>query len=378
MTIALDARLLRHRYLQGIGRVTHELLRRIIPRHPEIQWVFFLHHELEEPFRYSDTVKPVRLFPPARHPVIELLWFEAYLPALVRRYRIDLFYAPAGFLSTRVSIPQVMTIHDLAFLFYPEAYKAAYAWYYRRWYPRYAQKATRIVTVSEATRRDVVQQYQIPAEKITVVPNAASDVFTPLAPEQQHEVRKQWTGGAPYFITVGTIQPRKNLPRLLQAFDQLRASVDHPVKLLVVGRKGWRYAETIAAYERMEHREDVLFLGTVEDAALRNLLAASVALCYPSLYEGFGLPLLEAMRCKTAVMCSNRSALPEVAGDAALLVDPENVEALRRAMLRLLKDTALREQLIARGWQRVQQFSWDRSAQLLEQIFLALLFDKRQ
>ncbi len=375
MTIALDARLLRRQFLQGIGRVTHELLRRIIPRHPEIRWIFFLHHTLEPPFRYGENVEPVRLFPPARHPLIELLWFEAYLPWFVRRYGIDLFYAPAGFLSTRLTIPQVMTIHDLAFLYYPRAYKWSYQWYYRRWYPVYARKAAHIVTVSEATRRDIVRHYGITPAKITVIPNAATAEFAPLTEEAQARIRQQWTQGIPYFITVGTIQPRKNLVRLFQAFDQVRQQVKEPLKLLVVGRKGWRYQEIFAAYQQMRHRQDVHFLGTVNDQTLRQLLAASVALCYPSLYEGFGLPVLEAMQSGTPVICSNRSALPEVAGDAAILIDPEDATDLQRAMVRVFRDPQLRQQLIQRGRQRARQFSWEQSAQQLEQIFLALLSD---
>ena len=370
MHIAVNTRLLLAGRLEGIGRVAHELLQRLPQQLPQARFTFLFDRPHDPQFRYSPAIEAVKLFPPARHPFLYVAWFEGSVAPWLNHHRPDVFFSPDAYLSLRARVPQVPLFHDLAFEHFPHDIDRLHRWHYRTFFPRYARRAARILTVSEATRQDLITTYGTPPERIVVATNACSRSFFPTPPDAQQPCRERFSGGQPYFLSVGAIQPRKNLPLLLRAFDRFKSETGHPARLLLVGRKAWRYAEVERTYAELIHREAVQFTGFVSDADLNALYGSALALCYVSRYEGFGLPLLEAMEAETPVVAAETPALREVGGDAALYVGPDDVEGLAAVLGRLAREPALQEELVARGRQQRQRFDWERSAAVVARVLL--------
>jgi glycosyltransferase involved in cell wall biosynthesis len=292
----------------------------------------------------------------------------------------DLLFVPSHVLPLVHPRRSVVTVHDLGFLYYPEAHTLSQN-LYLRWSTRHnARAATRILADSQATRRDLVHHYSIPNSKIAVVYPGRDETLAPVTdPALLSAVRARYGMAGPYLLYVGTLHPRKNLVRLIQAFGSLlQPSADGPraptagLQLVLAGQKGWLYGEILDQVRKLGLADRVVLTGYVPEADLPPLLSGALAFVFPSLYEGFGLPLLEAMACGTPVICSNVSSLPEVAGDAALLVDPTDSEALAAGLARLVADEGLRRELIERGFRQMQRFSWRRCAeetlQVLEEV----------
>lgn len=316
---------------------------------------------------FAENVTPIVLGPPARHPFLFILWFEWQVRRALKRYKADVFISPDGYLSLGSSIPQLAVIHDLNFEHYPEDLPAMARWYLRRYFPRFAQKATRIATVSEYSKSDIIKQYVQPEDKIDVIYNGVSKSFVPLDPSTIEETRRQYADGCPYFLYVGAIHPRKNISRMLQAYDRFRSSNESNIKMLIVGERYWWNEEMKKTFAEMHFSEDVIFTGHVDFASLCNIMASAFALTYVSYFEGFGIPVIEAMQCQVPVLTSNQTSLPEVAGDAALIVNPFDVGAITVGMERLWKEEELRGNLVQKGITRVAQFSWDHTADRLWQ-----------
>ncbi|MEM0997893.1 MAG: glycosyltransferase family 1 protein [Bacteroidota bacterium] len=361
--IAVNTRLLLSGNLEGIGRFSEEILRRLVHAHPEVRFSFFFDRPYDERFLYGPNVEPHVISPPARHPFLFIAWFEYAVAAKLRRLQPDVFFSPDGYLSLRSRIPQVAVFHDLAFEHFPGDVKKLEAWHYRRYFPRFARKARQLIAVSEFTKQDIVQHYGVPGDKITVAYNACAEHFHPIPPAEKAAVRQRFSEDQPYFHTVGAIQPRKNLVNLIAAFDRFKAESGAPHKLLVVGRKAWNFEKVIHSYATSEHKSDIVFTGYVSDTDLNLIYAASAGLCYVPYFEGFGLPIMEAMACEVPVITANVTSMPEVAGDAALLVDPHAPEEIAAALLRLVREADLASQLVDSGKARQALFSWDRSAE---------------
>ncbi|MFN8350933.1 MAG: glycosyltransferase family 1 protein [Flavobacteriales bacterium] len=364
MLIAVNTRLLLPEKLEGIGWFTHGTLSRLVKAHPEHRFVFLFDRPFDRRFIYADNVRGEVVWPPTRHPLLYRLWFEHRLPAVLRRLKADLFLSPDGFLSTRVpdSLPQVAVMHDLNFEHYPQDLPPAYSRYYRTWFPRFAQKAARIITVSGYSKQDIVERYGVPADRIDVAYNGVGEVFTPLSAAERATARQRFTGGAPYIVCVGSLHPRKNVARLLEAFDRV-AEHDPQVKLLIVGARMFKDAQMERVLGAMRHRERAVFAGRLAHADLRLALGGAELLAYVSYFEGFGIPVAEAMRCGVPVVAANATSLPEVAGDAALYCDPFNVEDIARALRTMLGDAPLRQRAIAAGLERAQRYDWERTAE---------------
>ncbi len=280
----------------------------------------------------------------------------------------ELLFVPSHVLPLAHPRRSVATVHDLGYHYYPEAH-TLFQNLYLRWSTRYnARAAARVLADSEATRRDLVHYYRVPPEKIVVVYPGRDESLAPVTePTRLAAVRARYGIDGPYLLYVGTLHPRKNLVRLVQAFaSTLDAEPD--LRLVLAGQKGWLYDEILGQVRKLGLENRVLLTGYVPDADLPALLSAALAFVYPSLYEGFGLPVLEAMACGTPVVCSNASSLPEVAGQAALLVDPHNTEALAEALARIVTEAGLREALVEKGLGQIQNFSWQRCAQEVLQV----------
>lgn len=362
MKIAVNTRLLLAGRLDGIGRFADETLRLITSTHPEHQFYFYFDRKPDPRFLYNSNVTPVVVHPQARHPFLFLTWFEASLPLHFLRSRPDLFLSLDGFLSLNSSVSSVGVIHDLNFEHFPEDIPFLVRKYYKTMFPKFAQKATRLATVSEYSKSDIIDKYHIDASKIDVVYNGASAVFKPVTDDLRKIIKKRFSQGNEYFFFVGTLHPRKNLVNLFKAFDQFRKNDSQNTKLLIAGARMWWTDEIRKAYEDMEFRSEVLFTGRVSDQDLASLMASALALTYVSYFEGFGIPILEAFQCDTPVITSNLTSMPQVAGNAAILINPFSVTSIAGAMQQIASDEALRENLKLAGREQSKKFSWELTA----------------
>ena len=271
------------------------------------------------------------------------------------------FHATEHLLLPLRRVPTVLTVHDLIFRLFPEHHKRLNYWYLNATMPLYCRRATAIITVSEATRRDLMRLYSVPGAKITVVHEAAAPHFVPAAPDDIAAVRAHYGLPERYILRVGTIEPRKNLERLLEALVTLRRSAPD-ARLVIVGSRGWLTEGFFRRLEALALGDAVQLTGRVPDADLPAIYSGADLLVEPSLYEGFGLPLLEAMACGTPVVCSAVASLPEVGGDAARYFDPHDSEAIAAAMGEVWHNRDLRATLRQAGLERAAQFSWQRAA----------------
>ena len=365
MRIAVNTRLLLKDRLEGIGWFAVENLRRITRQHPEHTFFFIFDRSYDESFIFSDNVKPVVIFPPARHPLLFYWWFELSIPRILKKLKADVFVSPDGYLSLKTSVPSLAVMHDLNFEHYPKDVPWPVRKHYRYFFPRFAQKAQRIATVSEFSKQDIIQQYAVDPQKIDVVYNGANEAFVPLTDDEKTEQWRIFTHGHSYFIFVGALHPRKNLVNLFKAFDQFKATDNEDLKLLIVGEKMWWTDAIKNAYLQMQYKEDVMFSGRLGLAELTKALGAARALLYVSYFEGFGIPIVEAFNAEVPVITSNVTSMPEVAGDAALLIDPFSVDSIAEAMSRIAIDDQLCEDLIAKGRILKNKFTWQKSSERL-------------
>ena len=365
MKIAVNTRLLIPGRLDGIGRFADETLRIITTKHPEHEFVFYFDRKPDEQFIYNQNIKPVVLQPPARHPFLFLAWFEASLPLHFMRSKPDVFLSPDGFLSLTTNVKSVGVIHDLNFEHFPEDIPFLVRKYYSNLFPRFARKASRIATVSEYSKLDIANTYHIDPEKIDVVYNGAGSIFKPLPLTEKEATKQKFSQGNEYFFFIGTLHPRKNLVNLFKAFDLFKRNTSGSTKLLLAGARMWWTDEIRLAYEGMEYRDDVIFTGRVTDIELALLMASALALTYVSYFEGFGIPILEAFHCDTPVITSNVTSMPEVAGNAAVLIDPFSITSIADAMQKVASDEGFRKKMIAEGRKQREQFSWERTAEKL-------------
>lgn len=365
MRIGVNARLMIEGKMDGIGWFASESMRCMVAAHPEDTFVFFFDRKPSPIFHFGDNVQFVVLHPPARHPILWFLFFEWSLRRALRHYHIDVLFSPDGYIPLQQRIPSLSVIHDLNFEHAKGNLKLSHQWYMSYYFPRFARCATRIATVSEYSKHDIAATYHITPDKIDVVYDGAHADYIPHTVEENIRTRNEFTAGKRYFIFVSTILKRKNLANLLSAFDCVRERYD--LRLVVVGSRVWWQDELSKAYDNMHHANDVIFMGHTDSNTLARLLSAAEALVYPSFFEGFGIPVLEAFYAETAVVASNTTSIPEVAGDAALLVNPCSIDAIANAMEKLLLSPTLRNELIERGKHRRTLFSWQRTAALLWQ-----------
>lgn len=362
MKIAVNARFLLKDRLEGLGRFSHEVLREMSTRHPEHEFHFLFDRPYDPSFLYASNVVPHVLYPPARHPYLYYLWFEWAIPFAFRRIQPDAFLSPDGFLSLSTQVPSLPVIHDLAFEHFPQYVSKTGARYYRHWFPRFARHAARIATVSEYTRQDIHRLYDISSDSIDVVYNGAGTQFYPDTAEEQVKTRKIYSDGAPFFLYVGALQPRKNMDTLLLAFDRFKATDDAGYRLIVCGREAWQTESMKAVYDSMTFRDHVSFTGRVSDETLRKLLSAARALTYVPHFEGFGLPLVEAFRCGTPALTAYNSSLPEVGGHAALYADSTKVEEIAGQLKILARDEAVYLDLKSHCQDQATKFTWEKTA----------------
>jgi len=365
LKIAVNTRLLLKDKLEGIGWFTFETLKRITTQHPEHSFYFIFDRKHHSDFVFSDNIIPLEKGPQARHPVLYYVWFEHSVPGILKKIKPDIFLSPDGYLPLSTGIKTISVIHDLNFEHYPDDLPFVEKFYYNRYFPKFARKATRIATVSEFSKQDICEQYQVDPAKIDVVYNGANESYGPVDESIKIQTRQKHTGGAPYFVFVGALHPRKNLSNLFRAFDLFKKHVDSDIKLLIIGAKKWWTTEMQKTFREMEFADEIIFTGRMSAGELRNSIASALAMTYVSYFEGFGIPITEGFYCEIPVITSNVTSMPEVAGDAALVVDPFSPQSISDAMIKIAKDEKLRQELISKGNERKLMFTWQKSADRL-------------
>ncbi len=346
----------------GLGRYAASLARALVAQDPG-RFAFFYNQSGDVRPLAGLVGVPTRTVRAGYKPWRMVVWlgqlaglgFDRLLPDA------DLYHATEHLLMPMRHVPTVLTVHDLIFRIFPQHHKRLNYWYLNAAMPLYCRRASAIIAVSQATRSDLVRLYGLDPAKITVVDEAAAPHFAPATPAQVAAVRARYHLPERYVLHVGTIEPRKNLSRLLEAVHRLRQAGED-VRLVVAGSRGWLYEGFFQRLEELALSDAVQLAGYVPDADLPAFYSGATLAAVPSLYEGFGLPVLEAMACGTPVVCSAASSLPEVGGDAARYFDPGDTPAMADALLGVWRDEELQGAMRGQGLARAAQFSWQRAA----------------
>lgn len=357
MRIGIDARLVYYSKA-GIGQYIIHLTRGLEAIAPEGDQFYLLQSRKDDTkIVQNHNFARASLWTPSHHRLE-----QSALRIELRRLGLDLLHSPDFIPPFNRNFKSVITVHDLAFLLYPQFMTKESARYYGQ-IDQAVRSTDHIIAVSQATKEDLVKLLGVPQRKITVIYEGVNPIYQPIDKTEAHAFVKKTFGLEPGFLFfISTIEPRKNIPALLKAFRWLKDHRRRPEKLVLAGSKGWLFEEVDETIHKLRLENDVVLLGRVHDTEVKYLYNAAGMLVYPSFYEGFGLPPLEAMRCGTPVIVSKIKVMPEVVGDAALMVDPLDEEALGVAMDRLLEDESLRANLIEKGLKRAANFSWEQAA----------------
>lgn len=385
MRVGINAHLLAFtaNYRQaGLSRYIYEMVCQLPRVEPQLDFTAFVGNG-QLPSDFSTALPPNISFSRSRFPTVKadvrIAWEQFALPFASGRARLDLLFCPVNVRPFIAICPTVITIHDVIFLHYPQAFHPLKRMYLRTMTSWSARHATHVIAVSEATRQDVIKLLGVPPRRITSVHNGVGTQFKPYSRQEKEVFKREKGVEGRVVLYIGTLEPRKNVTTLLKAFAAIASEpVLQDVMLVVGGSKGWYYDEIFSMAERLGLTScgRVRFLGRVPDEELPLWYNIATLCAYPSLYEGFGLPPLEAMACGTPVVVSNTSALPEVVGEAGILAAPEDVGAWSEAMRRLLEDGEMAQQLSRKGLEQAAKFSWERSAQETAAVFRQVLAKK--
>jgi glycosyltransferase involved in cell wall biosynthesis len=361
--IAVNTRLLLKDRLEGIGRFTAHIFEELSAKHPEVEWIFVFDRPWDESFIYNGNIRAVKIFPPTRHPLLWHWWFQWSLPRFLAKEKVDLFISPDGMIPLWGKCPSIAVIHDLNYEHQPKNLDPIAGNYMRYFYPKFAARAKRVVTVSDFCRQDLINTYHLASQKVDVVANSYSPVFNQPPALSKVEVQKQYSNGHSFFIYLGALNPRKNLEGLLAGYQHYRQSGGQH-HLLIVGERMLWTQSIEKAFANHAFQKDIHFTGRLKDERLPAVVAAAQALCLVSHFEGFGIPILEAYASGVPVICANNTAMPEVAGAGGLLVNSRDARSIGEAM-HDMESEELRTKLILEGQKQVQKYSWEHSARAM-------------
>lgn len=366
MHIVVNTRLLIKNKLEGIGWFTYQTLKLITQTHQHVKFTFLFDRSFDKEFIFSGNVTGVVLGPKARHPFLYYFWLQYKVKPYLKKTKPDLFLSPDGFLCLNTPIKQLSVIHDINFYHFPKHIKYLTEKYYNYFFPKFAKQANLIATVSNYSKQDISKIYGINPSKIDVVYNGINSFFKPLNEIDKDKIKKVYSNSNPYFVYVGAISPRKNISNLMLAFNtfkKINPNLNH--NLLIAGAVAWGNKEVQQTLNTLEFKNQIIFTGRLSNADLASVLGSADALVYIPFFEGFGIPLIEAMQCEVPIICSNVTSLPEVAGNAAVLVNPIDVNEISEAMFKIVNDLNFKQSLIQNGNSQKLKFSWEKSAKLL-------------
>lgn len=365
MKIAINTKFLCDPNLEGFGRFIYETSKRMVESHPNDQFYFLFDRKYDSQFIFGDNVRPIVIPPQSRHPILWHLWYDVTSKRVIHKLNPDVYLSPDNLSSIGLRVPNVTVIHDIGFERYTHQLPRLVLRYLRYKSPKIAKSSTAIATVSEFSKREIAELYPHTKDKIHVIHNGFTPKFSTISEAHKIRVRQKHSQGLPYILYVGSIHPRKNIERLIQGYNSFRSSSHSPTKLILAGRWAWKTREIENALDQSPYKRDIIRTGYIEQNQLAELMAASVAFAYVSIYEGFGIPILEAMAAGVPVLTSNVSSMPEVAGNAALKVNPFSVEAIASGMIEITENIPLRQKLIKLGNEQYLKFDWTRSSEKL-------------
>ena len=361
----------------GIGTYVRNLFAAMLQQDAQTRYTLLTSGRAtaEHPFPEAENVRGRNLLIPDRY--LNILWYRwntPLLPATLFTGPIDIYHGPDFTLPPLPRrVRKVVTIHDLAFLEHPEYAVPSLAAYLSKVVPEAVATADVVATVSHEVGHTLVKHFGTPQEKLTVIPNGVGPHFRRITdPVLLGATQHKFNLKFPLVLAVGTLEPRKNHAGLIKAFYKAQQKKNGPAMLAIAGGPGWMYDEPKQLVEELHLEKKVRFLGRVTDLELVTLYSMATLFAFPSFFEGFGVPPIEAMACGTPVITSNTSALPEVAQDAALLVDPYDIDALADALTRLTEDASLREELRQKGYERAKQYTWAMSARKMLAVYQKL------
>lgn len=300
----------------------------------------------------------------ANNQLLKIMWAHLYLPGAIKKRKIDIFHETSFVAPIIKTCPLITTVYDLAYLYTPESFTCRNRLYFKALLAKSIKKSNFIIATSINTKKDIIDNFPHCADKIKVVYGGVDARLKPVTDKEvTAKIKELYKIKKDFILAVSLISPRKNLTALIKAWKLLRTERKLDVQLVISGRKGWLYEEVFKEAASWMPNNDIIFCGHVSDEHLLYLYNAAAVFAYPSLYEGFGLPILEAMACGCPVVSSNTSSMPEVCGDAALLVDPKNISEISQALYKIFSDASLRRDLIKKGFEQAKKFSWQNTAQ---------------
>jgi glycosyltransferase involved in cell wall biosynthesis len=367
MKIAVNTWILRNKNIDGIGYLTVNTISRLIKSNPTVEFQILCDKGYSEDYFNYSNVTHHKIFPALRHPVLYVFFMEIVLGLFLRKHKPDLLISSDGYLSLNSSTKQLPIICDINFEHKPEDLPFRNRVYFQTFFKRFAKKATRIATISEYSKQDIASYYKIDINKIDNISCGIDSKFTVLNEEEKLAAKNKWSGGEDYFFFLGSMHPRKNIKRLIDAFNFFKKQSNSEMKLLLAGSILWQASDFKEAYQNSSFKDDIVFLGRLKDEDLKQVFGGAYCLAFAPIFEGFGLPIVEAFEAGVPVICSNVTSMPEVSGDATLLFNPYETQEIADAMQIIYENQSLREELILKGHQQKLKFTWDNTSKLLWQ-----------
>lgn len=365
-SIAVNTRYLIPNKMDGIGWFSYQTIKRIVEKHSDIHFYFLFDREFSPEFIFADNITPIIIGPPARHPILIYYWNEWAVPNLLNKLFPDVYIAIDGLISKRAKYKQYAVLHDLNFVVFPEYLTYSVKKLYDYFLLKNIHYANRIGTVSQFSKSEIIKYLNYPENKIDVVYSASNlSEIENINKEDNLQIKKKFTFGKDYFIYVGSIIPRKNIEGMIKAFEMYKDKINNEDKLLLIGKFFWRKKDLMKLVTNSKYAKDIIFTDRLDNDTKTLLVKYAKALILVSHYEGFGVPVIEGMQLGTPVITSNTTSLDEISEDAALKVNPQNIQEIAGAMERINNDPELVKSLITKGKNQSQKYSWDISAQLL-------------
>lgn len=363
MNIVVNTRALFHGDIEGADYFVEDVFSRLAKQHPEHQFYFLIDKVLPEKDNILPNVTLISVAPRKGAPFFWNYWYNQTLPSLLKKLKANLFVSADGISSLRTKIPQCLLISELGFLHYPGFVKKSHQKYYKRNTEKFLSKAEVVITVSEYMKNEICNRFDVDDAKVHVVYSGINEKFQPVEFEQREQVKGEFADGCEYFFYAGYIHPRKNLINLLRAFSVFKKKQKSNMKLVLYTKMAGENKEFIKLLNTFKYRNDVKLISYVSETECSKLTAGAYAVVYPSFFESFGLPPLEALQCGVPVIVSSAGAMPEIGGNAYLYVNPDSFEDIAAKMMLLYKDETLRNKLIENGKEKVSFFSGERAAQ---------------
>jgi glycosyltransferase involved in cell wall biosynthesis len=364
MNIAINIRFYTNASLEGYNNFVKQLVTIWLAQHPEHHFFLITDNNTHQ-LSHTKNSTIIQTGIPARLPVLWRMWYNFFVPKVLKKYKIDVFVSPDGFCSTKTKVPQILVLHDLAYKYYPQFFPKNHVRFFNKHLNKMANKAQMVCTVSQNTKADLIKFFNLNPNKIDVVYSGVKKIYQPLAQNIKSQTLQQYTNGQPYFLHIGTITPRKNIMALLKAFSKFKRLQQSSIKLMLIGKVPNSNKQFLNKLQNYKYKNDVVLIQNCADDDLANIIGSAYALVYPSLYEGFGVPPLEAMQAGIPVIASGLSSIPEICGQAAHYIDPTQIDDIYEGLKTIYINEPYKNNLVQLGFVQTQQYTWQRTCNLM-------------